>query len=122
MSTEFVHSIIESPRFIFQTTESWFDKEWNLQSKSLFRISICLKKGTGASFIEKIAEREIKQEPSFLEFYLSSGMQTKAEIRGYETPTGEDSTFDYLDLLVTLSPDQEQAISPNLIETDPFGY
>lgn len=122
MPSENIHSVMDSPEFLPYSTESWFDKEGNLHTQELFETSIRFKKGSHKDFINELKKRAEDQEPSYLEFYMPNGIQSKAEIRGYSTPTEVNPTFDYLDLYIALTKEQEVQIFPNPNLTAEFGY
>lgn len=123
MTTENVHSVMDSPEFLAKSSESFFDQDGNLLTRPLFETRIKLKKGTRMTFIGELKTRAEAIKPSFLEFYLPGGYLTQAEIRGYEIPVDYPSTYDPLNLLVTLSTEQEAILFPYLNNRgDIFGY
>ncbi len=121
--TENIHSVMDSPEFLAKSSESWFDKQGNLLSRPLFETSIKLKKGTRMTFIDELKERAEAEEPSYLKFYLPTGLESTAEIRGYSIPVEYPSGYDLLDILVTLTQEQEWVLFPNPNDREEtFGY
>ncbi len=113
---------MDSLEFLAKSSESWFDDKGNLLSRPLFETRIKLKKGTRMTFIDQLKERVDTQEPSYLKFFLPSGLETTAEIRGYSIPVEYPSSYDLLDIYVTLTQEQEWVLFPNPNDRETFGY
>lgn len=122
MSKENLWSVMDLPKFEPWTTENWFDSKGILHSQDIFLTQIRLKQGTTGIFSKNLLQKAQSPEPYFLEFYSPAGSLMKAEVRGFSVPLEQNTKFDTVNLLVSLSQDQILILFPNNFGTEEFGY
>ncbi len=122
MSKENIHSILDQPKFKPFTQEFWFNSKGEQLSRPIFETQIKLKKGTLASFLEILSFYSASRNPFFLEFYTPTGSLVETEIRGYRTSSEHSEIYDFLNILVALSPEQEQVFFPVDIDPETDSY
>jgi hypothetical protein len=117
MSRENTYSILDQPIFKPLTQEFWFNSNGDQFSRPIFETQIKLKKGTLISFIETISLCSASHDPFFLKLYTPTGSLVEVEIRGYLNSPEQNEIYDLVNVLVSLTKDQELVFFP--IDIDP---
>jgi len=121
MVTESRWTSLDHPPFDPWKVEYSLSPEGNMIAHDLYRTQLRFKKGGAIEFIEKLLAAT-PEKPFFLSFYApQTGMGMEARIHHYNFVDDPDPTFDHLEILVELTPDQVLALFPS-DESFEFGY